>query len=71
MSEKFGCPAPEWLNNAINEIHKEMDEIRKHANDKCRNLLTPASPFSQDNQHWYDIIHAYSALIKIVKNPER
>ena len=71
MSDKFGYPAPEWLKYAINAIHKEeMNEIRKYANDKCRKILTPASPFGLDIQHWYGIIHAYSALMKIVKNPE-
>ena len=71
MSDKFEYPSPVWLREAIHEIHTEMDEIRKHANDNCRKILTPASPFGLDVKHWYDMIHAYSALMKIVKSPNK
>ena len=67
MADKFGYPAPDWSRDAIVGIHIEIDEIRNNANDKCRKSLTPASPFGQDVQHWYDKIHVYLALMKIFK----
>ena len=51
MSDKFEYPPPVWLRKAINGIHTEMDEIRKHANDNCRKILTPASPFGLEVKH--------------------
>ena len=48
MADKFGYPAPDWPRYAIVGIHNEMDEIRKHANEKCRTILAPALPFGQD-----------------------
>ena len=45
-----------------------MDEIRIHAERKCRKLLKPDIEFSPTIQYWYDRIHAYRQLIKIRKN---
>ena len=41
-----------------------MDEIRIHAENKCRKTMTPVSGFSPHIQHWYDSIHAYLALLR-------
>ena len=52
-------------------LHEEMDNIRKHASNKCRKILTPESEFSLDIQLWYDRIHAYKALLKMMDGPEK
>ena len=49
-------------------IHDEMDKIRLHAEHNCRKIYTPESPFSPEIQAWYDRIHAYLALIKLLEN---
>ena len=41
-----GRPGPLWLKAMIIKLYKQMDEIRIHAEKKCRKLLTPASDFS-------------------------
>ena len=45
-----------------------MDKIRLHAEHNCRKIYTPESPFSPEIQAWYDRIHAYLALIKLLEN---
>ena len=42
-----------------------MDEIRIHAEKKCRKTLTSVADFSPQIQHWYNKIHAYLALIRL------
>jgi hypothetical protein len=59
-----GYPAPDWLQRMILKLHKQMDEIRLHAEKKCRKILTPDLPFSSPIQYWYDKIHAYQNLIR-------
>ena len=59
-----GFPSPKWLQVMILKLHKQMDEIRIHAEKKCRKILKPDLPFSGPIQHWYDKIHAYQNLIK-------
>ena len=53
---------PEKLRAQIGCLHEEMDNIRKHASNNCRKILTPESEFSLEIQWWYDRIHAYKAL---------
>ena len=60
-----GRPGPLWLKAMIIKLYKQMDEIRIHAEKKCRKLLTPASDFSPQVQFWYDIIHTYLALLRL------
>ena len=54
----------------IRVIHVDMDKIRLHAEHNCRKIYTPESPFSLEIQAWYDRIHAYLALIKLLENSD-
>ena len=47
------------------KLYKQMDEIRIHAEKKCRKIMTPESEYSPQIQHWYDRIHAYMDLLKL------
>lgn len=64
LTKMCGFPSPSWLAKMIKKLHKQMDEIRVHAEKKCRKLLMPAAEFSPPIQYWYDKIHAYEALIR-------
>lgn len=66
--EKTGAPVPGWLKKMTVAIHEEMNKIRLHAEHNCRKMYTPESPFSPEIQAWYDRIHAYLALIKLLEN---
>ena len=68
LTKICGTPSPDWLKARILTIHKQLDEIRIHAERKCRKLLKPDMEFSPTIQYWYDRIHAYRQLIKIRKN---
>ena len=46
-------------------IHKQIADIRIHAESVCRKILKPALEFSPTIQYWYDRAHAYIQLIKI------
>ena len=48
-----------------------MDEIRVHAEKKCRKFKTPAAEFSPTIQHWYDRIHAYMDLLKLKQGTQK
>ena len=39
-----------------------MNEMQVHAENKCRNIMTPVSNFSPQMQHWYNNVHTYLAL---------
>ena len=71
LVNEFGVPTPKWLKKKIRRVHDEFDEIRLHAERNCRKLYTPESPCSPVIQAWYDRIHAYLALIKILEDPAR
>ncbi len=60
-----GPNVPPWLRAMIIKLYKQMDEIRIHAEKKCRKILRPVADFSPEIQHWYDKIHAYLALIRL------
>ena len=60
-----GRPGPKWLDSMIIKLYKQMDEIRVHAESKCRKIMTPVSDFSPQIQHWYNSIHAYLALLRL------
>ena len=46
LTRMCGRPGPLWLKAMIIKLYKQMDEIRIHAEKKCRKLLTLASDFS-------------------------
>jgi len=71
LVEMCGFPAPAWLKDMINKLHKQMDEIRIHAEKKCRKILRPELPFSLPIQYWYDKIHAYQNLIRRLEGKTR
>ena len=52
-----------WLASTIIKLYNQTDEIRVHAENKCRKIMTAISNFSSQIQHWYDIIHVYLALL--------
>ena len=60
-----GPDVPPWLRSMIIRLYKQMDEIRIHAEKKCRKILRPAADFSPEIQYWYDKAHAYLALIRL------
>ena len=65
LSSMCGCPTPPWLKNMMLTLYRQMDEVRIHAEKKCRNFMTPAAEFSPAIQHWYNRIHAYMDLLKL------
>ena len=60
-----GTPTPSWLRSMMIKLYQQMDEIRVHAEKKCRKFLTSAAEYSPALQHWYDRIHAYMDLLKL------
>ena len=60
-----GHTSPPWLHTTIIKLYKQMDEIRLHAEKKCRKILCPESDYSPRIWHWYDKIHAYLTLLFI------
>ena len=64
-------PKDSWLRSRIIVIHKQMDEIRTHAENNCRKILKPELEFSPPIQYWYDRIHAYRKLISIKRDKYR
>jgi hypothetical protein len=65
MTRYCGYPAPGWLRAMIIKLYKQMTEIRRYAEKKCRKILQPDSSFSPTVQMWYDRIHAYLQLIRL------
>ena len=65
LSRICGTPTPPWLRSMMIKLYQQMDEIRVHAEKKCRKFLTPAAEYSPAIQHWYDRIHAYMDLLKL------
>ena len=53
------------------KLYKQVDDIRIHAERKCRKLMTPAAEFSPQIQHWYDRIHAYMNLLKLKEGTKK
>jgi hypothetical protein len=47
------------------KLYAQLTEIRKHAEKKCRKILTPDSEFSPTIRMWYDRIHVYKQLIRL------
>ena len=47
------------------QTFQQMDEIRVHAEKKCRKFLTPAAEYSPVIQHWYERTHTYMDLLKL------
>jgi len=47
------------------KLYSQLTEIRKHAEKKCRKILTPVSKFSPTIRMWYDRNHVYKQLIKL------
>ena len=69
QASKLGTPTPKWLKKKIRLVHNDFDRIRLHAERNCRKIYTPESPYSRPIQVWYDRIHAYIALFKVLENP--
>ena len=65
LSRICGTPTPLWLRSMMIKLYQQMDEIRVHAEKKCRKFLTSAAEYSPALQHWYDRIHAYMDLLKL------
>ena len=65
LSRICGSPTPPWLRSMMIKLYQQMDEIRVHAEKKCRKFLTPAAGYSPVIHHWYDRIHAYMDLLKL------
>ena len=45
------------LREKIEVLHDKMDNIIKHASDRCRKILTPESESSPEMQWLYNRIH--------------
>ena len=43
LSRICGTPTPPWLRSMMIKLYQQMDEIRVHAEKKCRKLMTPAA----------------------------
>ena len=61
-----GTP-PQRLLNQAEQLHKETLEHRLGAERKCRKILKPESEFSLPVKFWYDRIHAYKGLIRLLE----
>ena len=55
----------------LRTIHGQIGEIRRHAEENCRKILTPGDDYSPRLVFWYDRIHAYKWLIRIKEEPDR
>ena len=71
LSRMCGAPTPPWLRSMMIKLYQQMDEIRAHAEKKCRKFKTPAAEFSPIIQHWYDRIHAYMDLLKLKQGTQK
>ena len=60
-----GTPTPPWLRSMMIKLYQQMDEIRVHAEKKCRKFLTPAAEYSPVIQHCHNRIHTYMDLLKL------
>ena len=69
--DQCGEEIPEQLKLQIEWLHDEMDNIRKHASNKCRKILTPESEFSLEIHWGFSRIHAYKALLKMTSTPHK
>ena len=65
LSRICGTPTPPWLRSMMIKRYQQMDEIRVHAEKKCRKFLTPEAEYSPVIQHWYNRIHTYMDLLKL------
>ena len=65
MTNYCGYPSPDWLKAMMLKVYAQLTEIRRHAEKKCRKILTPQSEFSPTVKTWYDRIHAYRQLIRL------
>ena len=61
-------PIPDSLAAKCESIHKQIGQIRIHAERTCRKIARPALEFSPPVQYWYDRAHAYKALIRLKSN---
>ena len=61
-------PLPGDLATACECLHKQIGQMRIHAERTCRKIARPALEFSPPVQYWYDRAHAYKALIRLKTN---
>ena len=60
-----GQSGPKWLASIIIKLYKQMHEIRVHAENKCRKMMTHVTNFSPQIQHWYGSIYTYLTLLRL------
>ena len=65
MTRYCGYPSPNWLRAMIIKLHKQMTEIRVHAEKDCQKILWPESNFSPTIKMWYDRSHMFLQLIRL------
>ena len=63
LLDTCGKPTPPFLRQFINTIHRQIDEIRTHAERKCRKIHRCALEFSPPVQYWWNRAQAYKRLI--------
>ena len=71
VSDRSKESLPVSLAKKIDKLHEEMDELRLHAEKKCRKIMTPAAPFGPEVQHWYNRIHALKLMKSMILKPHR
>ena len=54
LSRICDTPTSPWLKSMMVKLYQQIEEIRVHAEKKCRDFLTPAAEYSAVIQHWYN-----------------
>ena len=49
----------------MEKLDKQMTEIQRHAEHKCRKILKPNLSFSEDVKYWHERVQAWTALINL------
>ena len=55
----------------MQNFHQHMDQLRLHAERKCRKIMTPAAPFNPEVKYWYDGIHSLKLLRNMLIQPNK
>lgn len=71
ITKREGFPASDKTRQLILALNKQIDEIRLHAERRCRKIRKPAMPFSPDVKYIYDRIHAFQTLLKLKEGTKR
>ena len=70
LSDDYKGEPPAWAKTKISRLHKEIDDLRLHAERKCRKIMTPAAPFGPEVKYWYNRIHALKSMKRMLLNPD-